>query len=103
MACSRRNWLALASAAAVLLTVGGGGAVAEDPASKPELPPLSERVKTHEALRLLAGLGYEPGTVDRMMTTNLAGAIEAFQRSHGLPVDGKVTDGLLTALRNARQ
>jgi len=103
MALSRRNWLALASAAAVLSLVGGRVAGAEELLSKPELPPLAERVKTHEALRLLAELGYEPGTVDRMMATNIAGAIREFQRSHGLPVDGKVTDGLLTALRNARQ
>jgi len=103
MALSRRNWLALASAAAVLSLVGGRAAVAEELLSKPELPPLAERVKTHEALRLLAELGYESGTVDRNMTTNIAGAIRDFQRSQGLPVDGKVTDGLLTALRQARQ
>jgi len=100
MALSRRNWLALA-AATVVMTVGGGAAIAEEPVSRPELPPLSERVRTHEALRLLAELGYEPGAVDRDMTTNIAGAIREFQRSHGLPVDGKVADGLLTALRNA--
>jgi len=37
------------------------------------------------------------------MKINIAGAIRDFQRDHSLPVDGKVTDGLLATLRNTKQ
>lgn len=103
MTLSRRNCLAFTSAAAVLMLAGGVGATAAEPSKALQLPPLAERVKTHEALRLLAELGYEPGVVDRMMTANIAGAIREFQRSRNLPVDGRVTDELLAALRDARR
>ncbi len=69
---------------------------------KPELPPLSERIKIHKTLRLLIELGYE-AAVDDTMKINIAGAIRDFQRDHNLPVDGKVTDGLLAILRNVKQ
>ncbi len=69
---------------------------------KPELPPLSERIKIHETLRLLIELGYD-AAVDDTMKINIAGAIRDFQRDHNLPVDGKVTDDLLATLRNAKQ
>ncbi len=69
---------------------------------KPELSPLSERIKIHETLRLLIELGYD-AAVDDTMKINIAGAIRDFQRDHNLPVNGKVTDGLLATLRNAKQ
>ncbi len=69
---------------------------------KPELPPLSERIKIHETLRLLIELGYD-AAVDDTMKINIEGAIREFQRTQNLPVDGKVTDDLLATLRNAKQ
>ncbi|MDH3231025.1 MAG: peptidoglycan-binding protein [Alphaproteobacteria bacterium] len=101
MTSLRKIWLVRALAVAVLAMAGG--ALAAELAPQPELPPLSERVKTHEALRLLADLGYDSGAVDGTMTANIAGAIREFQRARNLPVDGKVTDGLLAALRSASQ
>ncbi len=97
----RRRWL-VGSLAAILLAVPWAGAVtASGLPAKPSFPSLSDRVKTHEALRLLAELGYRPGVVDDSMTINIEGAIRDFQRSRNLPVDGKISDGLLAALRAA--
>jgi peptidoglycan hydrolase-like protein with peptidoglycan-binding domain len=97
----RRAGLALGLAAVALAILGAAGAQATESPSRPTLPPLSERVKTHEALRLLAKLGYDAGAVDSTMAINIAGAIRDFQRAHNLAVDGKVTDELMTALRDA--
>lgn len=93
-----------ATAIAVLASamVGAGNAKASTSPSKPELPPLTEGVKVHETLRLLIKLGYD-AAVNDTMTIDIEGAIRDFQRDHNLPVDGKVTDGLLTTLRNAKQ
>ena len=97
----RRVWLARGLAAVVLVIFGAAGAQATESSSRPTLPPLAERVKTHEALRLLAKLGYNSGAVDGTMVINIAGAIRDFQRAHNLAVDGKVTDELVAALRKA--
>ena len=94
---------AMAITTLALAMVSAGGAMAIELSPKPELPPLSERIKVHEALRLLAELGYDPGAVDDTMHINIDGAIRNFQRTHDLPVDGKVTDSLMTILRNAKQ
>ena len=93
---------ARAMTALALMTATAGGARAAELSPKPELPPLSERVKVHETLRLLAESGYDAAVGNRMKI-NIEGAIRDFQRDHNLPVDGKVTDGLLFTLRNARQ
>jgi len=68
-----------------------------------QLPPLTERVKMHEALRLLTKLGYDEGTVDATMKTGIQDAVREYQRVNALPVDGKVTDSLLASLRTAKQ
>jgi peptidoglycan hydrolase-like protein with peptidoglycan-binding domain len=41
--------------------------------------------------------------VDDTIKIDIEGAIRDFQRDHNLPVDGKVTDGLLATLRNTKQ
>lgn len=97
----KRAWRALACATVLLAVAGVGTVSASQLANKQDLPPLSDRVKTHEALRLLSELGYDAGAVDATMALNIEMAIREFQRTHNLPIDGKVTDDLLTALRNA--
>lgn len=97
----RRRWLLWGVATILPVVFAAGAVMASGLPAKPSFPPLSDRVKTHEALRLLAGLGYRPGVVDGTMAINIEGAIRDFQRSHNLPADGKMTDGLLTALREA--
>ncbi len=97
----RRRRLVWGLAAILLLVLYAGAVTASGLPAKPSFPPLSDRVKTHEALRLLAGLGFHPGTVDSTMTINIEGAIRDFQRTHNMPADGKMTDGLLAALRDA--
>ena len=56
-----------------------------------------------KAQRRLADLGYDPGPADGTMGTRTQGAIESFQRSNGLGVDGTVTDALLAGLDVARK
>jgi len=103
MSSLRKIWRA-GNVATVLLVMGSGAAAwASGSPPKQVFPPLNERVKTHEALRLLTGLGYDAGAVDRTMTINIKGAIRDFQVSHNLPVDGMVTDGLLVRLRSAEK
>jgi hypothetical protein len=103
MSSLRKIWRAGNIAAVLLVMVSGAGAWASSSPSKQEFPSLLERVKTHEALRLLTLLGYDAGAVDRTMTINIKGAIRDFQVSHNLPVDGMVTDGLLVQLRSAKK
>ncbi len=93
---------AMAITTLALAMVIAGDATAFKLPPKLELPPLSERIKIHETLRLLIKLGYD-AAVDDTMKINIEGAIRDFQRDHNLPVDGKVTDGLLATLRNAKQ
>jgi peptidoglycan hydrolase-like protein with peptidoglycan-binding domain len=45
---------------------------------------------TREAQRLLTDLGYDPGTADGKTGTQTRRAIESFQRSDDLTVDGTV-------------
>lgn len=56
-----------------------------------------------EAQRLLKDLGYAPGTADGRLGGHTRRAIEGFQRSHDLTVDGTVTDALLANLKVARK
>ncbi|HIC82710.1 MAG TPA: tetratricopeptide repeat protein [Kiloniellaceae bacterium] len=51
---------------------------------------------------LLMYLGYRPDEPDVANTEKTRQAIEAFQRDHGLPVTGEVTEALLTALKAAK-
>ncbi len=93
---------AMAITTLALAMVFAGDARASTLPPKLELPPLSERIKIHETLRLLTELGYD-AAVNDTMKINIEGAIREFQRAQNLPVDGKVTDDLLATLRNAKQ
>ncbi len=101
MVSLRSTGLAWGTAAAVLLAGLSGTATAAN--GTPERPTLSERIMTHEALRLLIKLGYDVGTVDATMTLNIDGAVRDFQRRHDLEVDGEITAALLANLRKAEQ
>ena len=101
MVSLRKIGVALGIAAAVLLTGPSGTADAAD--GTPDMPTLSERIMTHEALRLLIKLGYDAGAVDATMTLDIDGAVRDFQRRHGLEVDGEITAALLASLRKAKQ
>jgi tol-pal system protein YbgF len=62
--------------------------------------PSGEQVR--QVQRLLAELGYTPGPADGKAGRNTRAAIEKFQRSNGLDVDGAVTDTLIVRLYAAR-
>lgn len=51
---------------------------------------------------LLMYLGYRPDEPDTANTEKTRKAVEAFQRDHGLPADGLVSESLLAALKAAR-
>jgi len=69
----------------------------------PEIPTGPSPDTIREAQRLLKNLGYDPGTADGRIGSNTRSAIESFQRSHDLTVDGTVTDALLASLKVARK
>ena len=73
-----------------------GGDSAFDPARRLAAFP------TILAQGLLMYLGYRPDEPDVANTEKTRQAIEAFQRDHGLPVTGEVTEALLTALKAAK-
>ena len=54
--------------------------------------------KVEAVQRALAERGYDPGDVDGAMGQRTAGALEAFQRSVGLPDTGAIDDDTWTAL-----
>jgi formylglycine-generating enzyme required for sulfatase activity len=56
-----------------------------------------------EAQKRLKDLGYDPGTADGRMGAKTQSAIQSFQRSHDLTVDGTVTDALVASLKVARK
>jgi peptidoglycan hydrolase-like protein with peptidoglycan-binding domain len=62
--------------------------------------PVTRQVDVSRVQSLLTGLGYAPGSVDGRMGKRTAAAIQAFQRREGLPVDGKASARLLTALES---
>jgi hypothetical protein len=49
----------------------------------------------------LARLGYDPGIADGVMGPKTRGAIRAYQRDYGLPIDGRVSADLHRALEIA--
>ena len=50
---------------------------------------------------LLSKQGFDPGPADGLMGRRTSGAIEAFQREAGLPINGKADLALLIALQSA--
>lgn len=52
----------------------------------------------------LAGLGYDPGSIDGVLGQRTRAAIRAYQRDAGLPEDGEITNTLIYSLQtNAEQ
>ncbi len=58
---------------------------------------------TFDIQTVLTNLGYNPGTADGIYGPNTKAAIEAFQRSSGIPADGQVSQGLLGQLMKVTQ
>jgi|GEM_PF-6660845 len=103
MALPQGNSLVRLLGVVLLVTFIAGQVFTVSAQGQSELPPLTERVKIHEAYRLLVKLGYDEGIVDASMKTGIEDAIREFQRVNTLPIDGKVTEGLLASLRTAKQ
>ncbi len=59
-------------------------------------PNLNQAVMNLQAQ--LAAKGYDPGPVDGVMGERTRAAIRAYQRDRQLPVDGQVTQALVTSL-----
>jgi len=74
----------------------------EQVAALPPQPTAPSGEQVREAQQLLAALGYSPGPADGNAGRNTRTAIESFQRSNGLNVDGTVTDVLIVSLKFAR-
>lgn len=53
------------------------------------------------AQRYLKELGYLGGVIDGIAGPATANAIQAFQRDHGMEVDGRISEALITALTEA--
>ena len=51
------------------------------------------------AQTLLAERGYSPGATDGFLGEQTVVAIKAFQRAEGIEPDGRLTRGLVTAMR----
>ncbi|MBF0588175.1 MAG: caspase family protein [Magnetococcales bacterium] len=51
----------------------------------------------------LAALGFNVGKVDGMMGRRTAQAIRSYQKMVGMPVDGRISDGLLARLNGTQQ
>ncbi|MBX9604773.1 MAG: peptidoglycan-binding protein [Gammaproteobacteria bacterium] len=59
-------------------------------------PNLNQAVMNLQAQ--LAAKGYDPGPVDGVMGERTRAAIRAYQRDRQMPVDGQVTQALVTSL-----
>ncbi len=62
-----------------------------------------ERSRVAEVQLLLEKLGYDVGKIDGKFGPATAAAIRKFQKDHGLEVNGKVSDPLLSLLRAAAE
>ena len=63
--------------------------------------PTLDAARIAGAQRLLNLQGYPSGSVDGVAGQRTAAAVRAFQRQHGLPVDGFVTPTLLSVIAEA--
>jgi lytic murein transglycosylase len=78
---------------------GGGPFKTPWPTDDPGL----SRAERHELQKLLIGRGYDIGEADGIIGSRTRAAIEAFQESAGLPVDGHPGQKVLGALRKTSQ
>jgi len=77
---------------------------ASDPKPQEQRSAQTRRIElTFETQDRLNRLGYDAGPVDGMMGPRTRSAVEAFQRDHGLPVTGRVTEALVTSLQRAER
>jgi len=75
-------------------------APAPPPVAASPAPTRSGDPTVAEAQRLLNNLGYDAGPVDGLYGPRTAAALRAFQEDHGLPADGLVDAGSVSALRD---
>ena len=69
--------------------------------SSPSGWPTLDAARIAGAQRLLTLQGYPSGSIDGVAGQRTAAAVRAFQRQHGLPVDGFVTPALLSVIAGA--
>jgi len=62
-------------------------------------PAQSEAAMVMEIKKLLGQLDFQPGPMDGTLDDETVAAIQAYQRTAGLPVDGKPSQALLEELR----
>jgi peptidoglycan hydrolase-like protein with peptidoglycan-binding domain len=53
---------------------------------------------TKRVQQMLSELGYKPGPIDGLMGPKTRSAIQAFQKTYGMKVDGRITDDLMDAM-----
>ncbi len=73
------------------------------PAYRPLAEGVSEGEDVEQLERNLAGLGYEPGTVDEEFTSATAAAVVAWQENLGLEASGEVELGRVAFLRGPQR
>lgn len=73
--------------------------VRDRPAAVAGPVPPSQHATVLEAERLLFDLGYEPGPVDGILTTETRTALRAYQRDSALPINGRMTWRVVENLR----
>jgi hypothetical protein len=57
-----------------------------------------KRARVSKAQRLLIAAGYNAGSVDGLLGRQTKAAVQAFQKDHGMKVNGKITNSLLISL-----
>lgn len=67
--------------------------------SAPASPLPVKKETTQDVQRMLTRLGYDPGSTGGQIDKRTDAAIRSFQESAGLPVDGKITDLLVSRLK----
>jgi len=105
--CSRFSCVAVCCAAmisAVVLTAceqnpGGPGAGAPGGSESGERSVQPDK-SVRQAQVLLAKLGYDPGPADGLLGSRTVNAIRDYQKTAGLPVDGRISSRLLEGLNS---
>jgi peptidoglycan hydrolase-like protein with peptidoglycan-binding domain len=71
------------------------------PAYRPAYVPPQPSASIMAVQRSLATLGYDPGPVDGLPGPRLSGAVQSFQRDHGVPVTGRLSGETIGAIQEA--